>query len=148
MMKDKSFSAINISGLALGMACSLLIVLWVLDEKGIDAFHANDSRLYMVYEQQHYDGIVNGSYATPGLLAEDLKQNYPEIEYSTGMAWTTSSTFEGQRKNFQGSWRLWLSRFLFNFQFSIAGWNKRNRTEDNNRYSHIEEVRRNFFRVG
>ena len=98
LLKDKSFSAINISGLALGMACSLLIVLWVLDEQGIDAFHANDSRLYMVYEQQHYDGIVNGSYATPGLLAEDLKQVYPEVEYSTGMAWPTSGTFEANGK--------------------------------------------------
>lgn len=98
LWRDKRFSAINISGLALGIACSLLIALWILDERSIDRFHANDSRLFIIYEEQHYDGIMDGSYATPGLLADELKRAYPEVEYSTGMAWTTYSTFEANGK--------------------------------------------------
>ena len=124
LLKDKSFSAINISGLALGIACSLLIVLWVLDEKGIDAFHANDSRLYMVYQEQHYDGIVNGSYATPSLLAEDLKQVYPEIEYSTAMAWPTTSTFEANGKIFKQTGDYGSSDFFSIFSFPLLAGTK------------------------
>ena len=50
LWKNKVFSLINIMGLALGLACSLLIMLWVNDEYNVDAFHKNGSRLYSVFE--------------------------------------------------------------------------------------------------
>ena len=53
LLKNKMFSSINILGLALGMACSLLIMLWVQDEIKMDRFHENDARLYSVMENQH-----------------------------------------------------------------------------------------------
>jgi uncharacterized membrane protein len=40
--RNKSFSGINILGLSLGMACSLIIALWVLDEQNMDAFYEHD----------------------------------------------------------------------------------------------------------
>ena len=99
LLKDKSFSAINISGLALGIACSLLIALWVLDEKSKDRFHENDDNLYAVYEQQHHDGQIDGGYSTPGLLAEEVKQVYPEVKYATpSSAWGMFHTFEANNK--------------------------------------------------
>jgi len=98
LFKNKAFSAINILGLSLGMACSLLIMLWVWDEKGMDTFHTNDSQLYIVYEKQYHDGQIDGGYYTPGLLADELKQIYPEIKYSTMMAWNELNTFEANQK--------------------------------------------------
>ena len=68
-MRNKAFSMINIFGLALGIACSLLILLWVNDERGVDTFHVNGKYLYQVYERQFYDGKVEASYPTQGLLA-------------------------------------------------------------------------------
>jgi hypothetical protein len=78
--RNKTFSAINIAGLSLGMACSILILLWVQDELSVDAFHANDARLYKVYEREYYKDHIDGNYDTPGLLAKELKRNMPEIE--------------------------------------------------------------------
>ncbi len=52
LARNKAFSAINISGLALGMTCFLIILLWVQDEKNVDAFHKNGSRLFQVYERE------------------------------------------------------------------------------------------------
>jgi hypothetical protein len=46
IIRNKGFSVINIMGLALGLACSLVIMLWVNDEKSVDAFHANGKYLY------------------------------------------------------------------------------------------------------
>ena len=46
LRRNKVFSFINISGLALGMACSLLILLWVKSEYNVDSFNKNSSRLY------------------------------------------------------------------------------------------------------
>jgi len=66
LVRNKFFSAINILGLALGMACSVLILLWVQSELSMDSFHTNKDRLYMVYERQFYDHKVHGQYSTPG----------------------------------------------------------------------------------
>ena len=73
LVRNKAFSVINISGLALGLTCSLLIMLWVQDERSVDGFHSNGKQLFQVYERNHYDGKVDAGYATQGLLAEELK---------------------------------------------------------------------------
>ncbi|HTD98252.1 MAG TPA: ABC transporter permease [Mucilaginibacter sp.] len=94
LFRNKFFSAINILGLALGLACSLLIILWVENELSVDAFHANGSRLYMVYERQYYDHKAVGQYATPGVLADQMKKDIPEIEYSTNIGFDNQNTFK------------------------------------------------------
>ena len=82
LKRNKVFSFINILGLALGIACSLLIILWVADERSMDSFHANKTRLYNVYEHQFYDGKIQSGYFTPGQLAQEMKKKIPEIEKS------------------------------------------------------------------
>lgn len=74
LIRNKSFSSINILGLALGMTCSLLIILWIQDERSVDGFHANSKQLFQVYERQYYDGKIEANYYTQGLLAEELKK--------------------------------------------------------------------------
>ena len=100
IIKNKVFSLINIVGLALGMACSLLILLWVQDELSIDNFHENDKRLYVLYERQYIDNTIDAGYYTPGVLANEMKRNIPEIEYASNFAWegTDHLTFEASTK--------------------------------------------------
>ncbi|HTI90073.1 MAG TPA: ABC transporter permease [Puia sp.] len=85
LRRYKAFSTINIMGLALGMTCSLLILLWVKDERSIDGFHTNGKDLYQVYERDHSDGKVSGGYSMPGLLADELKRVIPEVKYSSSL---------------------------------------------------------------
>ncbi|MBS1596933.1 MAG: ABC transporter permease [Bacteroidetes bacterium] len=94
LKKNKVFSFINILGLALGMTCSLLIFLWVQDEKSVNAFHANGNRLYSVYERQYYDKQVQASHTTPGLMADEMKRILPQVEYACQFAWSTTNTFQ------------------------------------------------------
>jgi len=82
LKRNKVFSFINILGLALGMACSLLIILWVQDERNMDAFHTGKSRLFNIYENQFFDGRIQSGYYTPGILGQELKKKIPEIEYA------------------------------------------------------------------
>jgi len=102
LRRNKAFSVINISGLALGLTCSLLIILWIQDEQSVDGFHKNGKLLYQVYERNYYDGKVEASYPTQGLLAEELKKLIPEIEYASGFEYAsapgTLSTFEANNK--------------------------------------------------
>jgi ABC-type antimicrobial peptide transport system permease subunit len=98
LWRDKFFSVIKLSGLVLGIACSLIIMLWVHDEQSIDAFHKNGSQLYSVFERRYNDGQIGGGYATQGLMPDELKRVFPEIEYATGCAWNNLSTFEANNK--------------------------------------------------
>ncbi|MHA4739772.1 ABC transporter permease [Dyadobacter sp. MSC1_007] len=93
LLKSKTFSAINVLGLALGMACSLVIMLWIKDELAVDAFHANKDQLYRIYMREYFSGKVQGVIWTPGPLADELKKSVPEIEMTTPFSWTASQTF-------------------------------------------------------
>ena len=80
----KAFTAINILGLSIGLACFILIFLWVKDELSYDRYHENAENIYRVYEKQFYSGgetfLV---FATPEPLSKALKQDIPEIVNST-----------------------------------------------------------------
>jgi predicted permease len=98
LWKNKAFSFINIMGLALGLACSLLIMLWVSDEYKVDNFHKNGSRLYSVVQRQYRDGQVFAFHGGPGVLADEMKKNLPDVQYATNYAWNQLSTFEANNK--------------------------------------------------
>jgi predicted permease len=80
IQKHKIYSAINIVGLAVGMACCLLIFFWVQDELRFDRFHVNKQQINQVYSELKYqDGrsqIFTGSYYP---LAKLLKDEIPEV---------------------------------------------------------------------
>lgn len=79
----------NILGLATGVTCTLLILIWVDYETGFDDFHEDIDQVYSVYENQNYaDGDVFSVYSTPGPLAESIKESFPEISYSTRLVST------------------------------------------------------------
>ena len=98
LFRNKAFSLINVMGLALGLACSLLIMLWVNDEFNVNAFHKNKTQLYSVFERRYNDGKINAGYATQGLMADEMKRVFPEVQYATGNGWSQQSTFEANNK--------------------------------------------------
>jgi len=57
--KNKFFTFINISGLAIGIACSILILLWVSDELSFDTFHPKADRLYQVWVNTDFDNNIH-----------------------------------------------------------------------------------------
>ncbi len=80
----KSSFFINLIGLSTGLACALLIYLWVSDEMHVDKFFKNDERLFQVLENQHNAADnIRVTTSTPGLLAEELADRIPEVEYAT-----------------------------------------------------------------
>ena len=98
LWKNKTYSLLNILGLALGIACSLLIFLWVQNELKIDAFHKNSNQLYTIFEKQFYDGKTEATYSTPGVMADELKRVLPGVQYASGYAKTNTNTFEANDK--------------------------------------------------
>lgn len=85
--KNRGFSALNIFGLALGLACAILILLWIQDEMSYDKFNEKYDRLYRVMENQHYEGKTYTFGATPGLLAQSLREEMPEVINAARTGW-------------------------------------------------------------
>jgi putative ABC transport system permease protein len=79
LLKHKGYSLINITGLAIGMACCILIFLWVEDELSYDRFHENSGRIYRVIMNEDISGQSRRIWKTPAPLAPALKRDYPEI---------------------------------------------------------------------
>ncbi len=98
LWKQKGYSFLNIFGLAMGMTCSLLILLWIRDEKSMDGFHAKGNRLYSVFERQYYDGKIESGHYTPGVLAAEMKKVLPGVEMASGFSENGKSTFQAGDK--------------------------------------------------
>ncbi len=91
--KQKGYTFLNLAGLTIGLTTSMLIMLWVYDELQYDRFHHNNERLYRVMENQTYSSQIFTFAATPGLLAEALKTEIPEIAQATRTTWGEEKQF-------------------------------------------------------
>lgn len=80
LLKNRSFTAINVLGLALGLATCLLIVFYVFDELGYDKYNKKIDRIYRVNNDIKFGGNDNSYAQTPAPAAAALKATFPEIE--------------------------------------------------------------------
>ena len=90
---------INLIGLSTGLACTMLIYLWVNDELNVDKFHEKDNRLYQVMEHQQYAEEIMTTISTPGILSEALVEEFPEFEHAATTAWISSNTLSVEDLN-------------------------------------------------
>ncbi len=85
LKRQKSYSIINIGGLSIGLACFILIFLYIQHELSYDKFFANWDRIYRVYNAPDGNDFLgkNKSAVTPAPLARALMNDHPEVEYAT-----------------------------------------------------------------
>jgi putative ABC transport system permease protein len=78
--RQRSYIIINILGLSIGIACSLLITLFVINEAGFDRYNVNKERIFRLVLNGKIGGQeVNGSY-TPSVMGPTMKREIPEVE--------------------------------------------------------------------
>ena len=83
LLRHKVYSFVNISGLAVGIACCMLIMLFVQDELSYDRFHKNANQIYRVLWNGRYG---DNEWTTPYVevpISETLKEHFPEVVHST-----------------------------------------------------------------
>ncbi|QIH32245.1 ABC transporter permease [Sphingobacterium sp. DR205] len=83
LLKNKAFSAINILGLAIGMAGALLIALWLQNMLGMDRFHEKSDRLYIISNRDEFQGEKSAWAYTPKIMAPSMATDFPDIEAFT-----------------------------------------------------------------
>lgn len=77
---QRGFAFINIAGLGVGMACCLLIVLYVSDELSYDHYNVKADRIYRLNTDAKFGGRTVALAVTPDPLGPTLKQDYPQVE--------------------------------------------------------------------
>ena len=80
--KYKSTFLINLIGLSTGIACALLIYLWVNDEIHVDKFNSEDSRLYQVMADFKSPQGISTKKITPAIMADAMAKEFPEVKYA------------------------------------------------------------------
>ncbi len=91
LLKNKAYSAINIGGLALGMAVTLIIGLWVEDELTHNDYFKNRERIAQVYQSQTFNGNTGTDPAIPRPLEKALREGYQDnFEHIVMSSWNFS----------------------------------------------------------
>ena len=80
LFRNKGFSAINITGLAVGMAAAILILLWIQNEYSYDSFHKNKDRIYEVWNRVPFDGEISCDDGVSAPTAPAIEKDLPEVE--------------------------------------------------------------------
>lgn len=149
LIKQKGYSAINIIGLALGLATAMFIFLWVYDEISFDRFHANLDQIYRVEQDQDYDGRVFHVNVTPYPAGEGWKQEIPEIKESVRMGFTgTLLCSYGENRFYEGRIIPVDSTFLKVFTFPLAKGNPETALVEPNSIVLTEEMALKYFGAG
>jgi putative ABC transport system permease protein len=116
LLKHKGYAAINISGLAIGLACSMIILIHIYDELSFDRFHVKADRIYRVTRDWRRPDGGTPAANTPAAIGPNLMAEYPAVEkftrvmfphpqsvligngqnrfYETGFYWADSTFFE------------------------------------------------------
>ena len=80
LRRNRGFALLNVGGLALGLACVILIALYVQDERGVDRFHERLDRIARIDTDFIQNGVVEPAGNTQGILAPALEEHVPQVE--------------------------------------------------------------------
>jgi len=119
LKRKKSFSFINITGLSIGMAASILILLWIQHELTFDKFYKNQDRIYQAWNRYKQDGRINTWNATPKPMAQAIQSDYPEVESTTRVDFLPPVQFVVGDKKISGRGRVVDSTFFKIFSFPV-----------------------------
>ncbi len=119
LFKNGFYSFINIAGLAIGITCSILILLWVADETSYNKFHPKADRLYQVWVNAHFDGKISSWTSVPLPTYEAFKTADSHIKQSLVTDWGGDHllTVNDNRLIKKGYWAS--EEFLEMFEFPL-----------------------------
>lgn len=87
LRRNGLYSTVNIAGLSIGIACSILILLWVADETSYDSFIPKNDRLHQVWANAQFDGSISSWRSIPLPSYEALKSGHSDIVNTCVTGW-------------------------------------------------------------
>ncbi|HEX5025024.1 MAG TPA: ABC transporter permease, partial [Agriterribacter sp.] len=130
MVKSKGYAALNILGLAIGMAVAILIGLWALNEFSFDAFHANRKNIGLVMKKTFFNGQKGTQSGVMLPLYTELKMKYPDVKFATRLDWGDSHTLMIDKKTLAKNGHFADPDFLKMFSFPLTKGNAKTALAD------------------
>ena len=125
LLKHKGYTFINTLGLAVGIACCVLIMLFVRSEWSFDRFHAKADRIHRAWLEEFYEGQTFTNTITPIPLGPVLQDNIPEIETSCRV-YSFSPLIRSANQTFTDEVNMVDSNFFSVFDFELINGNRSN----------------------
>ncbi len=88
LLRSKGYSAVNIGGLAVGLAVVILISLWIHDEWSFNRGYANYERVSRVWVNHTFNGAIDSQWSLPFPLGDALRQDYDDFEFVSMATWS------------------------------------------------------------
>ncbi|MEQ9593092.1 MAG: ABC transporter permease [Cyclobacteriaceae bacterium] len=145
LRKNSVYSFINIFGLSVGIACSVLILLWVADETSYDRFHPKVDRLYQVWTNAHFDGKINSWISVPQPLKNTLNEEISDIKTAAISDWGSTHLLTVGDSKFNKRGYFVSYEFLEMFQFPLTKGNAESVLDDTYSIVLTESTAKNLF---
>jgi len=146
LLKNKTFSIINILGLSLGLTVCLLIAVYVAYELSYDKFNGNYKTLYRVAQHQDQNGIWYKVGRTPIKLAPTLKTEFPEVENATRFAMWGNVLLSNENKSIDEPSAIYAESALFEmFSFPFINGNAQQALANPNSIVLTETTAKKYF---
>lgn len=120
-VKFPGYTALNLSGLVVGVSTAILIALWVYDEVQVDQFHDNSDRIFQVFRNmQESEGVVHTTQSIPKPVGDLLREEYPEIDQVAFMSWEMEARLDaGNQEAFTEEGLYVDTEFIKMFSFDL-----------------------------
>ena len=121
IQKYKAYSSINIVGLAAGLACCFLILIWVQDELSFDKFHVNKDSIYRILTRARYTDKEKTNPESPSPVAAGINAEFPEVLAGARLRFESPRIFSYEQKTFyEGGGVMADSSFFQIFTFPLV----------------------------
>jgi len=145
LLKNKSYTAINMIGLAVSITAVLLITLWVQNQFLYDNFYSNGDRIYKLWSRTDNEGKVNVHDVTSAPVAATLKQQYPEVTHAARIYWPSDRLFSYGAQSLKAKGNDVDADFLQLFDFPFLYGSANHALEDPNSIVLMENLAKSLF---
>ncbi|HMH21923.1 MAG TPA: ABC transporter permease, partial [Puia sp.] len=145
LWKHKTFTIVNIVGLAVAFGATLLLSLTAFHELSFDRFHVNKQSLYLLYTEGHEPGKADISPSMPVPLSPTLKKEYPEILHASRFGYLGNSVLRYKDHEFNYDIRTVDPDFIEMFSFPLQQGDPKKALQDQGSIVLTEKVARSVF---
>lgn len=146
LLRNKVYSIVNILGLSFGLACCLIIYLYIQQEISFDNFHSKAERTYHFVGEAKYPTGIDYNGATPYPLAKALRQDFPDLESVSQIHFQNSDIVQIEDKKFAVDNVIFADQYFFQvFDFNILKGNPEESLKEKNQVFLTKSLAAKFF---
>jgi putative ABC transport system permease protein len=146
MLRQKGYSFINIAGLSVGIAATLIIITYIVDERSYDTMHADAARIYRIACSGRLQGTAMEIATSPAPVAEAIQKGIPQIQEAVRVGVFRTMPMGYEEKHFtEQNVAVADSNFFQFFSFAVVKGNPETFLKGTNKIVITESTAKKYF---